>query len=194
MHRFCHSTTPCGSPSQQECTPVWRKPPFSRYKQIWSQLCLHNEIVCRRYTPTPHTSPVVPIIPESYRPTLLHQNHDTPAAGHLGFEKTAARVREVGYWVGMLSDVDKYCRECTVCRSTKPPAPANAPLVNVPIGKACETVAVDILEVPVSQTNNRYLLVVHDYMTKWVEAVPIPNQTAKRITTELVKIFRHPSL
>ena len=26
-------------------------------------------------------------------------------------------------------------------------------------------------------------------MTKWVEAVPIPNQTAKRITTELVKIF-----
>ena len=50
---------PCGS--------VWRKPPFSRYKQIWSQLCLHNEIVCHRYTPTPHTSPVVvPIIPESY--------------------------------------------------------------------------------------------------------------------------------
>ena len=120
---------------------------------------------------------------------MLHQNHDVPAAGHLGFEKTVTRVREVGYWVGMLSDIDKYCRECTVCQSTKPPAPANAPLVNVPIGKAWEMVAVDILEVPVSHHNNRYLLVVQDYMTKWVEAIPIPNQTAKRITTELVNIF-----
>ena len=26
-------------------------------------------------------------------------------------------------------------------------------------------------------------------MTEWVEAIPIPNQTAKRITTELVNIF-----
>ena len=64
MTRIHH---PCGS--------VWRKPPFSRYKQLWSQLCLHNEIVCRRYT---QTSPiVVPIIPESYRPTLLYQKFKT---------------------------------------------------------------------------------------------------------------------
>ena len=132
---------------------------------------------------------VVPIIPESYRPALLHQNHDAPAAGHFGFEKTVTRVCEVGYWVGMLSDIDKYCRECTVCQNTKPLAPANAPLVNMPIGKAWEMVAVDILEVPLSHNNNRYLLVIQDYMTKWVEAIPIPNQTAKRTTTELVNIF-----
>ena len=50
-------------------------------------------------------------------------------------------------------------------------------------------IAVDILEVPVSQHNKRYLLVIQDYMTKWAEAVPIPNQTAARITTELVKVY-----
>ena len=67
---------PCGS--------VWCKPPFSWYKQLWSQLCLQNEIVCCRYTSTPRTSPVVvSIIPESYCFALLHQNHDIPAAGHL---------------------------------------------------------------------------------------------------------------
>ena len=176
---------PCGS--------VWHKLPFSRYKQLCSQLCLQNEIVCRHYTPAPRTSPiVVPIIPESYRPTLLHQNHDAPAAGHLRFENTVTRVREVGYWVGMLSDIDKYCRECAACQSTKPPV--NAPLVNVPIGKAWEMVTVDILEVPVSHHNNRYLLVVQDYMTEWEEAIPIPKQTAKRITTELVNIFSHDGL
>ena len=64
-----------------------------------------------------------------------------------------------------------------------------APLTNVPIGKPWEMIAVDILEVPVSQHNNRYLLVIQDYMTKWAEAIPIPNQTAARITTELIKVF-----
>ena len=50
-------------------------------------------------------------------------------------------------------------------------------------------VAVDILEVPVSLHNNRYLLVVQDYCTKWAEAIPMPDQKASRITCELVKLF-----
>ena len=50
-------------------------------------------------------------------------------------------------------------------------------------------VAVDILQVPVSRHNNHYLLVIQDYMTKWAEAIPIPNQTAACITAELIKVF-----
>ena len=48
-------------------------------------------------------------------------------------------------------------------------------------------IAVDILEVPVSKNNNRYLM-VQDYFTKWAEAIPLQNQTAVRITEELVKL------
>ena len=47
----------------------------------------------------------------------------------------------------------------------------------------------DILKVPLSTANNQYLLVVQDYFTKWAEAIPLPDQTAPRITAELVKIF-----
>lgn len=50
-------------------------------------------------------------------------------------------------------------------------------------------VAVDILEVPLSVSNNRYLLVVQDYFTKWAEAIPLRNQTAATVTTELVNLF-----
>ena len=50
-------------------------------------------------------------------------------------------------------------------------------------------VAIDILEVPRSNRNNRYLLVVQDYFTKWPEAILIPDQTAARITKEMVKLF-----
>ena len=50
-------------------------------------------------------------------------------------------------------------------------------------------VAVDVLQVPISYQNNCYLLVVKDYFTKWMEAIPMPDQTAVRITNELVKLF-----
>ena len=72
-------------------------------------------------------------------------------------------MHEVGYWVGMLFDIDKYCRECTVCKSIKAPAPASAPS----IGKAKEMIAVDMLRsILVSNNSNHYLLVVQDYMTE----------------------------
>ena len=67
--------------------------------------------------------------------------------------------------------------------------PQRAPLANMPISRPWQMLAVDILEVPLSVNNSRYLLVVQDYFTKWVEAVPIPDQTATRITCELGKIF-----
>ena len=46
----------------------------------------------------------------------------------------------------------------------------------------------DILEVPVSRCNNRYLLVVMDYFTKWVEAIPLRDQTAASISAAVIKL------
>ncbi len=37
---------------------------------------------------------------------------------------------------------------------------------------------------PLSTNNNRYLLVIQDYFTKWADAIPLPDQTASRITVE----------
>ena len=48
--------------------------------------------------------------------------------------------------------------------------------------------AADILEVPVSWCNNRYLLVVMDYFTKCVEAIPLQDQTAASISAAVIKL------
>jgi len=50
-------------------------------------------------------------------------------------------------------------------------------------------VAVDILQVPPTMRNNYYLLAIQDCFTKWADAVPFPDQTATRITSELIKLF-----
>ena len=47
--------------------------------------------------------------------------------------------------------------------------------MNVPIGRPWQMIAVDILEVPLSHDNNRYLLVVQDNSTKWADAIPLPD-------------------
>ena len=52
-------------------------------------------------------------------------------------------------------------------------------------------VAVDILQVPISSRNNQYLMVIQDYFTKWAEPIPIPDQSARRITKELITVFSH---
>ena len=62
-------------------------------------------------------------------------------------------------------------------------------MTSIPISYPWETVAVNVLQVPISYQHNKYHLVVQDYFTKWVEAIPMPDQTAQRITHELIKIF-----
>ena len=67
--------------------------------------------------------------------------------------------------------------------------PQPAPLHNIPIGQPWQVIATDILQVLLSTNNNHYLVVIQDYFTKWADAIPIPDQTASCITSELIKFF-----
>eukprot|EP00731_Ephydatia_muelleri_P020479 Em0013g206a len=95
----------------------------------------------------------------------LHQKamslcHDSPTAGHQGNTE----------------DMGKNTAGGILVRST---------LTNIPIGRPWQMIAIDILDVPVSTKNNRYLLVIQDYFTKWADARPLKDQTAVRIKAEL---------
>jgi len=168
----------------------WNRPPFYRYKQLWHQLKVVDGILCRQYSPGPMQQMVtVPFLPPDLRRDALKRNHDAPTAGHMGTEKTLDRLRRDAFWVNMARDVEEYCRQCPTCQHSKLPMPQRAPLQNIPIGQPWQMVAVDILQVPLSVHNNRYLLVIQDYFTKWVDAIPLPDQTASRISAELIKFF-----
>ena len=94
--------------------------PLNRYHHLWSQFLITDGLVCRQYTPGPTSEPLtVTIIPSSYQATLLFQYHDHQQAGHLSPDKTAAKIRHVGYWIGMLHDIDRYCQNCSVCQASK---------------------------------------------------------------------------
>ena len=44
-------------------------------------------------------------------------------------------------------------------------------------------------KVPFLYRNNRYLLVIQNYFTKWAEAIPLLDQTVDQITKDLTKVF-----
>ena len=62
-------------------------------------------------------------------------------------------------------------------------------LTSIPIGRAWHIVVVDIPEISLSPNNNRYLVIVQDYITKWLEAIPLPDRKASSITAEPVNQF-----
>ena len=49
--------------------------------------------------------------------------------------------------------------------------------------------AADILELPVTTKGKRYVLVVADYFTKFVNLYALPNQTAQSVTQYLFEDY-----
>ena len=56
------------------------------------------------------------------------------------------------------------------------------------VGAPLERVAVDVLgPLPTSSSGNKYILILGDYFTKWVEAYPLENQQAVTVAEVIVK-------
>ena len=58
------------------------------------------------------------------------------------------------------------------------------------VGVPLERVAVDVMgPLPTSTSGNKYILILGDYFTKWVEAYPLENQQAETVAEVIVKEF-----
>ena len=65
-----------------------------------------------------------------------------------------------------------------------------APLKQYNVGAPMERVALDVMgPFPKSKDGNKYILVMGDYFTRWIEAVAIPNQEAVTVAETLIERF-----
>ena len=130
------------------------------------------------------------IVPDSLQEQIMHNYHDIPSAGHLGLEKCLFRIQKCCYWPALKDDLQKYIHQCDVCAARKPAPKVRAPLGQNPVYNAMEKVCVDVTgPLPETKDGFKYILVISDWFTKWVEAVPIKDQSAKTVAMALVDNF-----
>ena len=87
------------------------------------------------------------LLPNPGREQLVLSYHASLFGGHLGRNRTLARLTHGFYWSGMAGDVKEWLRQCVVCVKKKSPAGRHHPLGNIPTGHRWDRIAMDILDV-----------------------------------------------
>ncbi|CAH1253110.1 RTL1 [Branchiostoma lanceolatum] len=97
-------------------------------------------------------------------------------------------MRERFFWYGMATDVELHVKGCSECAKRKTGSRRRrAPLVPSSPGFRWERVAMDFMgPFPETPKGNKHILVISDYMTKWVEAVALPDQKATTVVRALI--------
>ena len=146
-----------------------------------------------------HESPNYPghwciVVPQQLRPQLLHEAHAGCFSGHFSERKVYDKIRRNYWWYGLRRDIRKFCRACLNCVSRRGPGHASRPpLVPIPVKGAFHRVAVDVLQLPLTSSGNKYVIVFMDYLTKWVEAFPTADQQATTVAELMIEhiVCRH---
>jgi hypothetical protein len=124
----------------------------------------------------------VPFLPQSLIEETLFAFHDHPSAGHFGRDRTFNKLKTRCYWSQMYETICLYIKSCHKCaqyniRRTK--APGHLQPISPPTG-VFELVGLDFWGPPAapSASGNRYVIVLTDYLTKYVIAKAVPRNTA----------------
>ena len=159
-------------------------------KKLWvlrRQLCVTNGVLYYLWEEEEERTKKKLIVPDSLRVELLQLAHDV--SGHSGQQRTFDRLKPNFFWPKMRRDVYLYVQTCGTCnRSKKPSVKPKAKLGSYHAGAPMERLHIDILGPFVeSHSGNKYVVMIVDQFTKWLECHAIPDQTAEVVTDVLLK-------
>ena len=91
------------------------------------------------------------------------------------------------FWPGMSDFIRDKITACHKCVARKSPVNRHQPMGHVPVSGKFERVAMDLLDISViSSKGHKYILVVCDYFTKYTEAYPLTEKTARSVADVLM--------
>ena len=149
-----------------------------------------NEIIYYRWIEDTSSRDLI-IVPRALKEVVLSGCHDEITAGHFSSRKTLSRIRQNYFWKNMSQDCSLYVHSCVNCSTQKKAnLTARAPLINYQAGNPLDRVHIDILgPFPISRSGNRYVLMLIDQFTRWLEAFPLPDQAAEQVARVVVDQF-----
>jgi transposase InsO family protein len=114
--------------------------------------------------------------------------HDNTFAGHQGLNKTAEKLRKNFYWYQYKMHIRNYIARCITCNKAKNPARTpRAPLGQYNSAYPLDRLRIDIMgPLLLTKSGNRFILVIGDYLTRYMEAYALLSQTAEEVAKKLV--------
>ena len=165
----------------------------SLYKQ-WHRFKLFNNKLFREFITEDDNIIYQYTVPSKERETIIKNNHDFTMCGHLGFQKTFDRITAKYYWYQQATQIKQYVEECQECQMNKHTNKYNITHMR-PIfaTRPGQIVSADICgPLPTTDNDHKYILVVSDHFTKYVEFFSMKTQTAKETAQKLIQyISRH---
>ena len=181
-----NAVKPCWSevsPEGLELKTLWNQ---------WSRLEVHGGVSYRRWVKEETNNTTLQLVlPKSMKKEVLTALHDASTSGHLGMNRTLQMIKQRFVWYRMKLDIQTYISKCDQCTKHKvSPKQKKALLKQYQVGVPVERVAIDIAGPwRTSSSGNKYIMVVCDYFTKWVEAYAIPDQEAYTVAERFVNDF-----
>lgn len=127
------------------------------------------------------------VLPSQYISSVLTSLHDD--VGHPGRDRTLTTLRDRFYWPGMVADVTEWLKQCGRCVRFKTNLTARAPLVSIQTSQPLELVCMDFLQLEMSKGGFQYVLVITDHFTRYSQAIPTRNMTAKTTADAFINNF-----
>ncbi len=169
--------------------PLWEAAKLSVTDPSRIHYVIQNDYLFR-CVPNKHQGETMQvIIPLTLREKFLQFAHTNPLSGHLGRMKTLRRLLNVVYWPEIRKDVWSFCTTCQTCQIHKPRiSKLSGYLQSTPVVEPGHMLGVDLMgPFPRSSQSHKYLMVVVDYCSKWVELFPLRSAKTHIIVNILIK-------
>ncbi|GFW66928.1 retrovirus-related Pol polyprotein from transposon 17.6 [Trichonephila clavipes] len=153
------------------------------------EVCTVAIDVPSRYAPDSESEEAQLVIPSHERTLILKNHHDAPMAGHYGAEGTYTRIAKNYYWTRMRKYITDYVKHCPDCIKYKASNQKHSGLLQTPVpAQRFETLAIDLFgALPEGKDGKRWILIIEDCTTKWVELFALPNATAEECAITLIE-------
>lgn len=135
-----------------------------------------------------------PVLPNSLTESVITAFHETPLHAHMGIKRTAYKIAEIFSVPQLRKKTKNLLSGCLNCLARKQPLQKTGVLASKPSVRMWEQVAMDFAGAyPESTGGKRYILVIIDHFSKYVEIVPCEDMNASTVVNAFYEriICRH---